>query len=435
MELYGMSRLAVTRAATLAFVLVACKSDPMDVTSSGPSTDTGDGAESSTGGPSTGGPSTGGPSTGASSGSPETTTASSTGGASTGDTSTGDTGGSSGLLVAGTAIEIPNVFYPITLNLDGDARDDVAIAMTNALAAIAGAAPTQPFYHPLPGAQSQILAASDIDGDGDSDVVSAQVDTLYASMKTVRRTADGFADVATADLAPCFGPLGLAVADIDGDDIADAVVGCGLLPGVMIARGVGDGVFADPMLLPLDSYPAGLLLADVLGSPALDLITFDQQNHKLLVHAGTGTTFEFAPGQTFAAMQPFDLATGDLDGDGVPDYLLHHGLTGACQTFFGSGEGLVPGPEASCGVYPIDVHIGDFDGDGLGDVASIDFVNGLPGALNTFRGRGDGSFDPPTVYPTGFNTWHAALGDYNGDTRLDAVVISDNLVTFFLQAP
>ena len=40
----------------------------------------------------------------------------------------------------------------------------------------------------------------------------------------------------------------------------------------------------------------------------------------------------------------------------------------------------------------------------------------FPGALNTFRGRGDGSFDPPTVYPTGFNTWHAALGDYNGDT-------------------
>lgn len=440
MELHAMLRLAVTRAAALLVLgLPGCKDDPgVDDESTGAtSAGTTAAVQTSTEAPASTGASTSTDDTGDTGGTSSGTGGSSTGGSSTGGSSTGETttGGSSGLLTPGTALEIPGVHSPITLNLDGDAADDVAIGMEVAFAAIVGAAPTEPFYHPAPGALRHQLAAPDIDGDGDSDLVSAQFSTPYGVLSTVRRTDAGFADVAVADLAPCVDPLGLAVADIDGDAIGDAVIGC-TLPGVMIARGLGDGLFADPMLLPLDSYPAGLRLADVVGDASLDLITFDQQSPKLVVYAGTGDlAFEFAPEQSFATEIPYNIASGDLDGDGVHDYLLSAGLEGACLPYFATADGLVPGPAASCGTYPVDMEIGDFDGDGLGDVASVEFVNSLPGALNVMRGRGDGTLDPPTVYPAGFNTWSLALGDYDGDTHLDAVVISEDLVTFYLQTP
>ena len=33
----------------------------------------------------------------------------------------------------------------------------------------------------------------------------------------------------------------------------------------------------------------------------------------------------------------------------------------------------------------------------------------------------------------GFNTWYVALGDYDGDSRLDAAVVSEELLTFYYQ--
>lgn len=355
---------------------------------------------------------------------------------STGDTSTGDTTtGGSGLLVPREPLEIPRVLQPITADLDGDSADDVVIGMMVAFAAVAGADRTDPFYHPAGDVHAHRLAVPDLDGDGDSDIVAAQLGASGTRLSSVRRTDSGFADIDVIDLAPCFNPMGLAVGDLDGDAIDDAAVGC-LNPGVVIARGLGDGVFADPSLVALDGNPAGVLLADVLGDAALDLIAFDQSSAGVLVYAGTGDlAFEFAAAQTFPTPLPHVLTSGDLDGDGDDDYLALVDLPSVCMPFFAEAGGLVAGEAAPCGPYPIDAKIGDFDGDGLGDLAALQFVNGLPGALHVMRGHGDGSFAAPDIYETGFNTWSLALGDYSGDTRLDVVVVSEDLVTYFDQVP
>jgi hypothetical protein len=68
------------------------------------------------------------------------------------------------------------------------------------------------------------------------------------------------------------------------------------------------------------------------------------------------------------------------------------------------------------------ISAGDFNADGFQDVA---VVNSASSTISIFLNRGDGTFDPQAVYPTGANPQAVATGDLNGDS-LDDVVVAAN---------
>src|SRR5205823_14028284 len=59
-----------------------------------------------------------------------------------------------------------------------------------------------------------------------------------------------------------------------------------------------------------------------------------------------------------------------------------------------------------------------------------------PGVVFLLLGNGDGTFQLPTSYATGAGGVAAAVGDFNGDGRLDvgATNINDNSISVLLQA-
>ena len=103
--------------------------------------------------------------------------------------------------------------------------------------------------------------------------------------------------------------------------------------------------------------------------------------------------------------------------------VLNGGLA-AVSVLLGNGDGtLQPAVNYTVGANPSSVQIGDFNGDGKLDLI---VANEASSTLSVLLGNGDGTFNPqpivtnlsPGQYPTA-----SAIGDFNGDKKLDVAVL------------
>src|SRR5262249_35862707 len=154
-------------------------------------------------------------------------------------------------------------------------------------------------------------------------------------------------------------------------------------------------------------------------------------NFDILLSNGDGT---FAPYVTYkTGVQPFAIATGDFNHDGIPDIAVVNGLDGPpvgrgilgdISMLLGTGNGaftqraVTIATTVSQSNLQSDVVAGDFNGDGIPDLAIGD-----PGAgkVRVRLGSGDGTFAPTFRFEAttgGSPTWVSAA-DFNGDGRLD----------------
>ena len=195
----------------------------------------------------------------------------------------------------------------------------------------------------------------------------------------------------------------------------------------------GGGV-SNAILLPVASRPAQLLLADALGSPVA------------------------------VEYYPYSVATGDFNGDGKMDLAVVNacggqpcqfnqgvfaGTVGTLSILLGKGDGTfspAPGSPIAVGVLPNTVVVGDFNHDGKLDLAVVNGCGSdatcdtsIPtanGSVTILLGNGDGSFTPAPGSPVtvGIAPTSVALGDFNGDGKLDLAVTNEasNSVTVLL---
>ncbi|MFL6334489.1 MAG: FG-GAP-like repeat-containing protein [Pyrinomonadaceae bacterium] len=110
----------------------------------------------------------------------------------------------------------------------------------------------------------------------------------------------------------------------------------------------------------------------------------------------------------------------DFNGDGRPDLA---GAGSNVRVALNAGDGSFrPFVEYPAGGFTQDVAAGDLNGDGRLDLV---VTNDSPQtALSVLLGNGDGTFSAAVSYPndTGFDSPSIALGDFDGDGRLDAAV-------------
>ena len=183
------------------------------------------------------------------------------------------------------------------------------------------------------------------------------------------------------------------------------------------------------------------------GKPDLVVTNLDDGTVSVLLNttAAGATTPSFATAVTFAVGGgPQAVAVGDFNGDGKPDLavvnfngvassvsvLLDTTATRATTPSFAPQQGFAVGHE------PDSVAVGDFNGDGKPDLAVANYIDNTASVLlnTTTTGATAASFAAQQTFAVGVNPLFVAVGDFNGDGRLDLTVVnqSDNTVSVLL---
>jgi hypothetical protein len=190
--------------------------------------------------------------------------------------------------------------------------------------------------------------------------------------------------------------------------------------------------FAPAVNYPTGINPVGIAVGDFNQDGIPDLVVANSGSDTVSILLGNrdGT---FRPSREYSAGDAGteSVVVGDFNGDGKLDLMVanvgDHQQSGNVGVLLGNGDGtFMPVVVYDAGAAPGFVAVGDFNGDGKldfaasGNLANVDLVS-------IFLGKGDGTFVPAVNYPTGVNgPQSVVVADLNGNGRLDLVVTNPN---------
>jgi sugar lactone lactonase YvrE len=287
-----------------------------------------------------------------------------------------------------------------------------------------------------------LMIGGDFNGDGKADLAVLS-STTYATdtVNTYLGNGDGTFNVAPASTVTNPNESGgdgipgaMVAGDFNGDGRTDlAIVGDYInAGGVNILLGNGDGTFQQLTSL-FPNLDFGLVATGDFngdGIPDLAVTNYFEfgANPTILLGKGDGTFTAMATSFTLDYF-PTSILVGDFNGDGVLD-LAFSDLDGV-EIALGNGDGTFKETSASPMVVPYELHsltAGDFNHDGKLDIAGI-----CGDAIVVLTGAGDGTFTVTNTTATGsqeiLDPFALVAADFNGDGVPDLAVLTKNEAT------
>ena len=295
------------------------------------------------------------------------------------------------------------------------------------------------------------LAAADLDGDGDLDVVSANsgADSATIFFQDANHQFPLVPDVTVKGvpiLAKMTQPVAVVAADLDRDGDTDIAVANHGSNNLIYAKQAPPGSFSVQLVsLGGITGPTDLVAADLNGDRRIDLACSNDGSNNLAIYFQSGLgTFPTSPSALLGnatTLGASGIDAGDLDGDGDVDLVASFRTTNNLGIFLQTAAGTFPatpsqllnktkqtdGAEA--------VRLADVDRDGRLDIVSANRTGNCVTVFLQAAAAGGFSMTPTyTLASSGgpVSPSHVAVGDVNGDGGIDVVATSatDALVVF-----
>lgn len=294
------------------------------------------------------------------------------------------------------------------------------------------------------------VALGDLDGDGYSDMVTANFGSSTINVFMNRGIAGPFNSISffpPVSFATFSIPYSVALGDIDGDGKLDILVtnfDFGRLslyrnissPGVINASS-----FEAPVHYLTAVNPYYMVVGDLDGDGKSDVALTAEASSAICIFRNTGAPGSFTAG-TFdpridltTPANPNGLAISDLDADGKPDLIATaYGNASAVVYRNISTPGSISGSsfEApvsfTAGTDPKDVNVGDLDGDGKPDLTISNYTSNTISVLKN-TSAGSITFAPKVDFATGASPWGVTTSDLDGDGKLDLGVVNQGSST------
>jgi hypothetical protein len=227
----------------------------------------------------------------------------------------------------------------------------------------------------------------------------------------------------------------VAVGDFNGDGKLDLAVANYTSGDVTILLGDGSGGFTEAAGSPVrvGANPVSVAVGDFNGDGKPDLAVANSisDNVTILLGDGTGGFSQPAGSPLGLGGEPSSVAVGDFNGDGKPDLAVANLNSNNVTILLGDGSGgfiNALGSPVGAGNGPFSVAVGDFNGDGKLDLAVANFNEGSSaGNVTILLGDGSGGFTEAAGSPVGvgFEVPSVAVGDFNGDGQPDLAVANE----------
>jgi hypothetical protein len=177
--------------------------------------------------------------------------------------------------------------------------------------------------------------------------------------------------------------------------------------------------------LTTSSYPRSLTAGDFDGDTIEDFVTANgDRTLSVFLGVGDGT---FRPRADYILdVQPLTVRSEDLNGDGSQDLMIG---TGGLLVLLGRGDGTFGPATPVTSANMVWFAIGDLNGDSKLDVVGLTGTTFTGTTLSVLLGNGDGTFTAPTGYEAGRGARSIALADMDRDGNLDAVAVNSGCET------
>ena len=292
----------------------------------------------------------------------------------------------------------------------------------------------QPYVDYFTGGQPYSVTASDLNGDGKPDLVSA---TAANSVMVLIGKGDGTFSKPGEYVGGSV-PMGVTSGDFNADGKPDLAVANRGDNTVSVFLGGGDGSFAASV-----SYPAGpsaraVSAADLNGNNRDDLVVADPSCSLIFPPCSTTGSVSVltanADGTFNAAVSypvngyPVSVATGDFNRDGKVDVVVANANSpGTVSVFLGNGDGTLQSPiDYASAQQPMGVAVGDVNGDGKLDLVVASASGTTGGTASILLGNGDGTFQTHVDHALGNQPISILTADFNGDGKLDLAAANNS---------